>query len=170
MDCLPLSMGVCYFADSLRGWATGYPGTEVYYTEDGGLNWNKQNLNPAGTYVSIDFSDSNNGWIAGRTLNGSYYASLFRSTDGGLSWFEYTMSGSSLNNITFINDSLGWISQGSNVLKTTDGGNNWLTISNVSSSIDHILFVNQNKGWLLNPNGVIRMTTDGGYSWISQSS
>jgi len=161
----------CYFADSLKGWAVGYVGTEIYHTEDGGLTWNKQSLNPAGTYFSIAFSDSNNGWIAGHTLNGYYYASLFRSTNGGSNWFEYPMSGTGLNNITFINDSVGWITDDSgNVLKTTDSGNNWSTIANVGSSIDNILFVNSNKGWLINPKGIIRNTTDGGLTWSTQSS
>ena len=136
----------CYFADSLKGWAAGYVGSEVYHTEDGGITWNRQSLNPAGTYYSITFSDSNNGWIAGRTVNNYLYASLYRSTDGGSSWFEYQMTGTALNTIFFINDSVGWISQGSNILKTSNGGNSWFTISSLGSSIDHIFFANPAKG------------------------
>jgi photosystem II stability/assembly factor-like uncharacterized protein len=138
----------CYFADSLKGWAAGYVGSEVYNTQDGGATWNKQNLNPAGTYFSITFSDVNNGWIAGHTLNGNYHASLFRSTDGGSSWFEYAMTGSGLTNITFINNTLGWITNDDgNIIKTSDGGNSWLSISSVGEAIDHLVFVNPAKGW-----------------------
>ena len=161
----------CYFADSMRGWAVGYVGTEVFHTEDGGINWNRQNLNPAGTYFSITFSDSLHGWIAGHTLDYTYYASLYRSTDGGLSWFEFPMSGVGLTNITFINDSVGWITNDDgNIFKTSDGGNNWSTISSLGSYINHLYFIDPNKGWLVHSNGVIRKTTDGGFNWISQSS
>jgi len=158
----------CFFIDSLTGWATGYLGTEIYHTDNGGLTWLKQNLDPSASYFSISFANSMNGWIAGKTS--SNLASLFRSTDGGLSWLEYPMSGSGLNTVNFISDSIGWISQESNVLKTSDGGNSWSTISNVGSFIDYIYFINSNDGWLINPKGVIRKTTDGGFNWITKSS
>jgi photosystem II stability/assembly factor-like uncharacterized protein len=161
----------CYFADSLKGWAVGYVGTEIYHTEDGGLTWYNQNLNPAGTYFSISFADSGNAWIVGHTLNGNYYASVFRSSDGGLSWFDYPLSGAGLTNITFINDSLGWIAdRNGNILNTLDGGNNWSNIASLGSSIQNFFFINSKDGYLINPGGIIRRTNDGGYTWLSQSS
>ncbi len=68
----------CFFMDSLRGWATGYSGTEVYHTGNGGLTWVRQNLDLSATYFSISFADSMNGWIAGSSSSNT--ASLFRST------------------------------------------------------------------------------------------
>ena len=73
--------------DSLRGWATGYSGTEVYFTGNGGLTWVRQNLDLSATYFSISFADSMNGWIAGNSVSNT--ASIFRSINGGNNWFEY---------------------------------------------------------------------------------
>ncbi|MBE0572478.1 MAG: T9SS type A sorting domain-containing protein [Ignavibacteriaceae bacterium] len=159
----------CFFQNSLRGWATGYSGTEVYHTGDGGLTWVKQNLDSAATYFSISFADSMNGWIAGNSVSNS--ASLFKTIDGGSNWFEYPLVNPGLTSITFISSSSGWISdRAGNILKTTDGGNNWVTASGLGSYINNIFFIDTLTGWLIHSSGAIRKTIDGGFTWVAQSS
>jgi photosystem II stability/assembly factor-like uncharacterized protein len=161
----------CYFTDLLKGWAVGYAGTDIYHTEDGGVNWTQLNLSSSGIYFSIAFSGNSNGWIAGQTTEGIPQALLYRSTDGGESWIDYPLSGKGLSNITFVEDSIGWITnEDGNIIKTSDGGTTWTTISSVGSYINHIFFTDTERGWLVHPNGVIRKTVDGGSTWITQSS
>ena len=90
------------------------------------------------------------------------------------SWTQQT-SGvtTSLRDVFFVNDSVGWISTTGAVLKTTNGGNNWssnTTGINVATDLKSIFFVSENIGWAVGTGGVILNTTDGGQSWTSQSS
>ena len=110
-----------------------------------------------------------NGWIVGNSVSNS--ASIFRSTNGGNHWFEYSLANPGLTSVTFINDTIGWISDRvGNVLKTSDGGNTWLIASSLGTYINHIFFTDTKKGWLVHSNDVIRKTIDGGLTWITQSS
>ncbi len=54
-----------FLIDSQKGWACGYS-TEVYYTSNGGINWQKRNCGiQSGNLDDIWFIDENNGWVVG---------------------------------------------------------------------------------------------------------
>ncbi|MGE0104246.1 MAG: YCF48-related protein [Blastocatellales bacterium] len=110
---------------------------------------------------SIRFVDALTGWIAGDG------GSLFRTTDGGLSW-KRLESGTSadLSQIGFVDWNNGWVvgqsaSAGSVVLITRDGGRTWS--SKEMKDISSIFFIDRNTGWAVGP--TILKTVDGGETW-----
>src|ERR1039457_4652338 len=72
------------------------------------------------------FVDQNTAWVVGA------YQSLYKSTDGGLTWinkFSMNLVSYSAYNICFVNSTTGFV--GCNygkILKTTDGGDTWQKI------------------------------------------
>jgi photosystem II stability/assembly factor-like uncharacterized protein len=72
-----------WMADQNHGWSYG-PLTELFQSIDGGAAWNPIELNLDGEIYSISFSDEEHGWLTLKMpSNGT---SLFRTTDGGLTW------------------------------------------------------------------------------------
>jgi hypothetical protein len=54
-----------FLIDSQKGWACGYS-TEVYYTPNGGINWERRNCGIfSGNLDDLWFIDENNGWVVG---------------------------------------------------------------------------------------------------------
>ncbi|MCX6134382.1 MAG: YCF48-related protein [Ignavibacteriales bacterium] len=74
--------------------------------------------------------------------------------------------------VTFVDQSLGWMSTYSgDILKTTDGGSSWTTqTSGTSSVLYSICFVNSSVGWAAGSKGVIVKTSNGGTQWMPQTS
>jgi photosystem II stability/assembly factor-like uncharacterized protein len=59
------------------------------------------------------------------------------------------------------------------VLKTNNGGSTWTQINNginAATELKSIIFTSENIGWAVGTGGVILNTTNGGQSWVSQSS
>ncbi len=87
--------GLCgaVFIDSLRGWACAQSSGWVIHTSDGGKTWVNEFHIPQSphqlTPSNISFSDSLNGWIFGFTFYlGDLSELIYRTTDGGKSWFQ----------------------------------------------------------------------------------
>jgi photosystem II stability/assembly factor-like uncharacterized protein len=153
-------------------WALGL---ESYHTIDG-KNWSKLSVG----YMSIDFLDSDHGWVLG--------GKVWRTTDGGKTWQDFTISESLLpvkpdyvfTDIYFIDSGRGWIVAGMNeenqpsgkehgiILTTADGGENWTLLAHIE---DHYLwsvfFLNENVGWVAGLNGTFLKTEDGGKTWFA---
>ena len=68
--------------------------------------------------------------------------------------------------VFFVNDSVGWIVGGGQVLKTNNSGDNWL-IQNSNHKIYDLFFLNEDKGWTAGKDTVF-YSTDGGVSWNVQ--
>jgi photosystem II stability/assembly factor-like uncharacterized protein len=90
------------------------------------------------------------------------------------SWTQQT-SGvtTTLSDVFFINDSIGWVSTTGKVLKTTDAGNTWTAYASGILSTDYlnaVTFSSENIGWAVGLGGVIYKTIDGGVNWSLQTS
>ncbi|KAA0265110.1 MAG: T9SS C-terminal target domain-containing protein [Chlorobiota bacterium] len=83
------------FIDSLRGWVAGSNG-RIFTTVDGGDNWTTISIGDNFWIESIVFTDRNMGWIAGvDTL--AHYGFISKTTDGGGSWYQQTLSDNRVN-------------------------------------------------------------------------
>lgn len=83
-------------------------------------------------FDDVFFLDENLGWAA----NG-YYASVHKTTDGGLTWIkqldEVDIPGDFyFRNIHFLNENIGFLGTlNSTLFKTTDGGSTWSSVNNI---------------------------------------
>ncbi|MBK9312995.1 MAG: SPOR domain-containing protein [Acidobacteria bacterium] len=147
------------------------------------LNFKNSNWKMSGSHAlttqnmrTIFFIDSLTGWIGGDD------GSVFRTTDGGMSW-RPLISGTraDINLIQFVDWNTGWMlgdmeksgleggkSDSDKVLLlTNDGGKTWRQkqLSNVTS----IFFIDARTGWAVGRNATILKTTDGGEQWQAVS-
>lgn len=169
----PALQSTAWISDQV-GWAIAgtYVGTDHYAlkTTDGGFSWEPDETAPGGAQVF--FLDANHGWMLKEGNN----AKISRTTDGGLTWNQYTIGGSNwIGGMFFATPDSGWAFGSNGTLKfTSNGGVNW-TNQNVGSSnyVQAVWFANSNEGWAGGGygggGGFIAHTSDGGATWDQQT-
>jgi photosystem II stability/assembly factor-like uncharacterized protein len=171
------------FRDANTGWACGE--NAIGMTTDGGHSWRWQYL-PADSlqgFLCLFFASQSMGWM-GDNLGG-----ILRTEDGGINWGAQTTGVSrAITSIQFLDPLEGWaISIGGAVLHTTNSGANW-TITTLTGldcgnsrvgTPEDVFFCDRSTGWIAtdvsmssiaNPLAAIPHTTNGGNTWICQSS
>jgi photosystem II stability/assembly factor-like uncharacterized protein len=101
---------------------------------------------------------------------------ILKSFDSGKNWFEYPYYSQDyyqINDIAFINSTIGFCTTINEILKTEDGGKTWT--SNYyglftgtgfnTADVNDIHFLNSNIGFVFCLGGVILKTEDGGLNW-----
>ena len=163
-----------YFIDENYGWAVGDSGI-ILHTTNGGYDWERQILADSTLLSSVYAIDEQNVIAVGSIIKGlSIYnrtALLVRTTDGGLTWKKQVFDSLyGLSSITFVNDSVGWISGREVILKSIDRGNTWQSIrSNTGGTYNRIQFIDDTTGWVSSYLGnSLLKTVDGGVSWNTQ--
>ncbi|MFZ1978969.1 MAG: YCF48-related protein [Bacteroidota bacterium] len=151
----------------------------ILCTTDGGLNWTSwinqmQSGRPGSIHIySICLTDTKTGTAVGETVVGnSYLGTIFRTTDGGITWTSQTSgTGSYLYSVCFTDTNTGTVvGDGGTILRTTDGGANWTRQSSGTTLPLHgVSFTDANTGTAVGGSGIILRTTNGGTSWTSQS-
>jgi|WetSurMetagenome_2_1015567.scaffolds.fasta_scaffold04751_2 photosystem II stability/assembly factor-like uncharacterized protein len=168
-----------YFTTSITGFAVG--GNNILgYTLDNGFRSVTTDLDSNSIFNSLDFSNSENGYIVG--FNSHFNSGIVvRTTNGGANWSsEFQILGSTnLEDVFFTNQLTGWTtgndytSNKAIIGKTSDGGISWSieAIPNIESGIfNSIYFVNEYTGWVAGTGdttgyGKILKTTNGGLNW-----
>jgi photosystem II stability/assembly factor-like uncharacterized protein len=132
--------------------------------------WVEQSSGSTHWFNSLQFIDSNTGWICG--FNGSDNM-LLHTTDGGTTWVPQGMPATSfLGEVTFFDATTGWaVGVGGVIFKSTDGGETWApqTIA-TTKALQSVWFTDVNTGWIVGESGIIFHTTDGGATWDPQNS
>lgn len=183
------SLKKVFFTDRQHGWIGANEGY-VYYTTDGGNNWNEFNLGslivPQISFLFFDamyFTNNKNGYAVAGKLKADY---LFQTTDGGVSWFVKDSLVSSTAQrwyaIEFYGENNGVIvGDKKNIQKyTTDGGKTWTFSTTINDAFFYYL---KTVKWL-SPTTVIAMgdgnefnglvtpiykSTDGGINWVKKT-
>jgi len=167
-----------FYADNNIIWAVGDNGA-ILNSTDGGNNWTTIEIDPLYNLLSIQFIDEFNGAICGREiahepgLQFTEFGILLTTTDAGQSWVNKFRGSNLLNDVFFINSTMGWtIADSGKVFKTTDGGNNWSEYNcGINIWLNDIYFSDLLNGWLISYgyDGGIFKTTDGGMTWTDVS-
>ena len=132
---------------------------------DGGMTWLDMDALGAvgdGEPSDISFVDTLNGWAIDSRAN------IRRTTDGGDSW---TIIAPTLNvkrlEMTGLAD--GWAISDSELFYTTDGGANWVRVL-VQTGLQAIAFCDPRHGAIVGLGGLLLRTSDGGQTWLQDSS
>ena len=172
-----------FFTDTLHGWIlTG--NEKLYRTANGGRKWEQYIIDSMtiglklfsqfGEFSAKDliFLNPQQGWL---TTN----RGLYSSTDSGQTWqqinSEYGYEG-----VYFVNTNHGWITGERNIkfgainnqiFETLDGGK---TLQSKTKSVTNatlwgVDFIDEKTGWAVG-DGTILHTTDGGETWVHQTS
>ena len=149
------------FIDLNNGWAAR--GRTFYKTTNGGESWSHQTVGGSGELLSIYFINSTLGFACGNI-------GLYETTDGGNNWSLRTLPGYQYNDVYFLNENLGWLTASDYLGRTTNGGTSWSFIYVPPAFRWQTFFVNSLVGWNVAEYGFIYKSTDGGVTWIQQTS
>lgn len=179
------------FSDAFHGWIHGssmiIQGVErlttsfVLQTQNGGASWDTiltkvEHVDsrgiPTGFRIErIIFRKPNLLWIL---TTGGVTDSLFRSTNGGVSWSVFAVSFSLgySSAIFFLDDRFGWANVNSQIGITTNGGETWMNnigftqLRNVD--VSKSFFVSKDEGWVIGNGSAILHTTTGGINTVRE--
>jgi photosystem II stability/assembly factor-like uncharacterized protein len=169
------------FRDAQIGIATGNLGAggdntvpSVALTQNGGQTWQTTSLphllggyvNPMNTSQPPVFFG--NVVVLPVTITGQSgpLLVLYRSNDGGLSWFQSGEAHIQAANTYVVDPSHAWATdtQSGKLYSTSDGGNHWFLTSNTAYQLNALSFTDSQNGWGVTSNQLLQ-TTDGGKTW-----
>lgn len=174
-----------FFINENIGWMAP-DNTTLLKTTNGGNKW--QIIYTDILFENLSFINTLEGWGIGRT--NQYYEtnSIYHTIDGGVTW-EIQLSDTSVRyEIFFINEKIGWatgtgdfsgstpgtVDHYSHLYKTTDGGKTWnldaINQLGIGDSHKGVHFLDSLKGWLVGGISYGVFTTDGGITWVRDSS
>lgn len=162
------------FPSKKKGWVVGSVSrgdrvidSILVYTDDAGVNWQRQRAPTRQELIHIDFVNDKRGWIVGAG------GTILNTQDGGASWITQT-SGvtATLFNIDFRDEKRGWaVGERGTILRTINSGEVWIPIAApVRSTLLSVRFVNEDDGWAIGRSGTILRTEDRGETWTQQES
>ncbi|MBI3193336.1 MAG: T9SS type A sorting domain-containing protein, partial [Ignavibacteriae bacterium] len=159
-----------HFTTPLDGFAIGDNGT-LLRTTDGGDIWTQAIDQFNGILYSIMFPDYYTGYACGVDYTNTPTRVLYRTNDGGQSWFPVQeASGSGIfYDVFFIDWKTGFCTMDNgNILKTTDYGYTWEEIqTGRQNPLFSCYFADARRGWACGAMGTVLSTTDGGTTWNS---
>ncbi len=141
----------------------------VIKSEDGGNSWNYLYATNHIEVEDIYLYDQNTVFLVG-------YDAILKSTDGGESFIETTISNQNeifFYSIYFPSEEIGFAvghGQYETIVKSTDGGETWNAInSNSTSNLNAVHFFDENIGLVFGDNGVVLKTTTGGVTGFEET-
>jgi photosystem II stability/assembly factor-like uncharacterized protein len=179
MDGLTPEFFDVQFFDAQHGWAleTGHydqaSGHQMLFlakTDDGGANWSWVPTGVDGGLAvgfgivqgGLHFTDPTNGWAVGGLGH------VVHTSDGGQTWQkqDHDAPYSHMMQVSFTNETTGWIAAEGGFLSTIDGGQNWtIRELGVGGDLHDLAFPTAATGWAVGDYGNILRTGDGGATW-----
>lgn len=141
----------------------GYAVGHILYTSNGGASWTSTDY--PNNLRAVQFVDSN-------TVYASGYGVIYKSTNGGQSFFPLDVHGDFFVAMDFSSPQTGYFAgyQGM-LLKTSNGGLSFKKLRNGNGFFEHrehfecVNFWNNETGYAAGDAGLMLQTTDGGESW-----
>jgi len=160
------------FTDPQTGYLSGYKnspaGALIKKTTNAGLSWTEQTLSSSLAMTSLWFVNSNTGF-AGSNSSGQNF---FKTTNGGLSWSAEASVNPYINDLSFVNENIGYaVSMFGNFYRTTNGGTNWVQLATPVDYTIRTMYHNNNTGttYLLGAGGMILKSTNGSITGFGQN-
>jgi len=160
---------------------------KIVKTTNGGDNWNLLLQNSSIYCRSVEFINTQKGFVGGFSGSGSVTTNILRrTTDGGATWTDLSpllhpkarkgICGLAVADSNTIYGGGNWFQDSAYIVKSVDGGNTWsfIDMSSYASSIIDLNFTSKDTGFatgkspLPQESGVILYTTDGGVSWTKK--
>ncbi len=151
------------WVDGTRGYAVGYNGTIVKFT-NGGSDWEYQSSGTGYRLTTVEFVSGNTGFVGGDR------GIILKTSNSGIDWLmKSTSISKKINDITFINTINGFaVADGGYILKTTDAGETWTNMQPEFANLNGVDFVNSTTGFAVGERGMILKTTNAGSTWSVQ--
>ncbi|HRG57870.1 MAG TPA: YCF48-related protein [Bacteroidia bacterium] len=140
-------------------------GILLHGTQDG-ADWSYQHLQVFEDLVSFHLLDSNRIFLLGNRNTNT--TKVYFSNDGGYTFnVIYDTLNVVMQDIFFINDTLGWmVGKSGRILHTQNGGISWIPqTSGISGDLTSVYFLNADTGFIGSSGAQPRKTTDGGSTW-----
>ncbi len=167
------------FTDINNGIVVGWKGT-ILRTTDGGTTWNKISSGTTYNLSSISFANTNNGLIVGEGGLESEKGIILRTTNGGINWnpvytgnYNFWAVSFPVANFAIVTGDYRNGMYINNIMRTsTNGGSSWNTLLGTPQDETFVdaSFTDLNIGTIVGGSGRIIRTTNGGSSWINQTS
>lgn len=160
----------CYFINGSTGFVVGDSGTFLRTTNSGYI-WQKQNLPNDKIIFSVYFKNLLTGYICGLPTENPSIGFFSKTTDGGITWFEISVSKRGYL-VYGINNSDTLLLGGYNYLmRSTNAGLDWNVVITGRAFVG-LSFVNPSTGFIagyvMYDGTKIYKTTDEGTSWVQQ--
>lgn len=159
------------FYDHLHGCAVGdlmtaYPHQGfAMVTDDGGLTWTETTPEGCEWLTDVTYYSDMCVWACG------YDGGLYRSLDGGNTWFDMYYGSDSFKSIHFYNQNDGILLESHEVRLTFDAGATWDSVAYIDegfySSYDAMMSWEEYKVAAVGYNGIMSRSLDGGSTWES---
>ena len=152
------------FVDDNTGYAAGDVGT-IIKTTNGGLDWSVKNINPNIRFLSVQFLNAMTGFVLGND-NGK----LYKTIDGGDNWSLVLTANSTLRDLDFATNTLGFaVGLNGKIFKTTNGGDLWNQIS--SQTLNQLFCIDMldSLNGIVGGGNYLGKTSNGGINWVVQN-
>jgi photosystem II stability/assembly factor-like uncharacterized protein len=149
---------IIQFKSEDTGWVASSP--IVYKTANGGINWISSVSSGSNNFVEINLLPN------GTIFTSTYKGTIYKSTNAGDSWGNYSVNiESDLIGIKFFDENNLFIGGRGTLLKSTNGGTNWrLKLRDSLYFYGIPVFINSNTGFLYMQHNIIK-TSNGGENW-----
>ncbi len=127
-----------FFVDDNTGYAVGGESKSLK-TTDAGATWSVMNITSGFlNFNNVFFIDINTGYV-------SHGAGIFKTTNGGTTWFQLNTPAGGYNNVQFRNNYGYAIAGDGKIIKSIDGGNSWIVQPTVTSNPLYALYFNSDN-------------------------